>query len=136
MSPEDKEARLKTLWFAAYCKAKGASLILKKFGDLNQNLYLYGTSKKLEDIQNDQNERKWFIILPDNKFKSYWNIVIICLLLYTAIWAPYKIAFIDDTSDFEFVFDIIVDSLFFIDVILSFISAYEDKEKNIECRPR
>ena len=53
-------------------KAKGASHILAKFGDLNKKIYLYGTSNKEgryedEDLVNIKSQK--CILMPDSKFK-------------------------------------------------------------------
>ena len=37
-----------------------------------------------------------FILLPDNKIRMAWNMVIVSLLLYTASFVPYRTSFIDD----------------------------------------
>jgi len=43
---------------------------------------------------------------------------------------PYKLAFIEEDSFDQKVFDTITDCIFFIDLILSFISAYYDSDEN------
>ena len=47
------------------------------------------------------------------------------LLLYTAIFVPFKVCFEDETSDEQFIFDLWVDFCFFIDIILTFFTATE-----------
>ena len=37
-----------------------------------------------------------YLILPESRFKMVWNMIIIFLLLYTAIFVPYKVAFINE----------------------------------------
>jgi hypothetical protein len=53
------------------------------------------------------------------------------LLIYIATYVPFKTAFIAETTLEMFVFDTCVDVLFFLDVIINFISAYEDEDKNL-----
>ena len=65
--------------------------------------------------------------MPDHKFKGLWTSVIIMLLIYTAIFVPVKIAFVNDTAQSLVVLDTIVDVLFFIDIIVNFLSATETK---------
>lgn len=59
---------------------------------------------------------------------------VIVLLLYTAIWVPYKVCFTDKTSDAQFWWDCFVDLCFFIDIILTFFSAVEDGSRIIDER--
>ena len=64
--------------------------------------------------------------MPESGIKTFWNIVIIFLLLYTATIVPFRTAFIDDvTPSFE-KFEICIDILFLMDLIINFISAYVD----------
>ena len=70
--------------------------------------------------------------MPNSRFKALWNLIMILLLLYTATYVPYKTAFIDETSRGLFYFEILVDGLFFLDVIINFISAYERSDTTIE----
>ena len=60
-----------------------------------------GTTRNLfgEKIVKDRLERQKkmkYLILPDSKFKMTWNLVIMVLLLYTAIYVPFKVAFINE----------------------------------------
>lgn len=38
------------LWQSTFSKAKGAAKILQKFGELNKEIYLYGTTKRLHEL--------------------------------------------------------------------------------------
>lgn len=73
-----------------------------------------------------------FIIMPDSKFRSFWNVIIIFLLGYTASYVPYSTAFIDSSSSALSGFERVIDALFIMDLFINFISAYEDKDKNVE----
>lgn len=53
--------------------------------------------------------------------------VIVFLLVYTAIFVPYKIAFIEEESDVLRIVEATVDILFGIDIIVNFLSAVENK---------
>mgnify|MGYP000893548026 CR=1 FL=1 len=77
--------------------------------------------------------------MPDNVFLKYWNILMIFLLIYVAIWVPYNICLtsnddINKMSAFRYIMyivDIIADILFFCDLIVNFISAYDDMETGL-----
>ena len=58
----------------------------------------------------------------------------IFLMLYTATYIPYKTAFIDESSELVNYIELAIDSLFVIDIIFNFVSAYEDNDKNLEVR--
>ena len=58
--------------------------------------------------------------------KNIWSYVLMLLLVYTAVITPVRITFIDVT-DINWIFiDTIIDCLFFIDILVSFNSAYYD----------
>jgi len=80
------------------------------------------------------------LILPTNPNKTYWDFLVIFLLVYTASWVPFKVCFVDDTTDFQFWFDIVVDCCFFTDIILNFFTIvdlgsgqYETRRGAIAC---
>ena len=68
------------------------------------------------------------MIHPKNKVKQIWDFWIVFLLIYTAILVPYKVCFVDKTSDPEFIWDLFVDASFFTDIALTFYTAIETKE--------
>ncbi len=75
-----------------------------------------------------------FIIFPNSKVKNTWNLVVMFLLFYTGTYIPYKTAFVDYSPEYVNIIELSIDSLFFVDIVVNFLSAYEDSEKNIEFR--
>ena len=53
--------------------------------------------------------------------------IVVILLLYTAGLVPYFTCFVDEITEMHFYFDLFVDFMFFVDIILSFFTAYETK---------
>ena len=53
------------------------------------------------------------------------------LLIYTATVTPYNISFVDEENMFWYVLDLVIDGLFFIDIIVNCFSSYFDEEYNI-----
>jgi hypothetical protein len=49
-------------------------------------------------------------------------------MAYTATILPYRVCFIETTSEFYFVFDWIMNGFFILDIIVSFFSAYHDED--------
>ena len=72
--------------------------------------------------------------MPDSQIISVWNIIMMLLLLYTATYVPYKTAFVEDSPTYVNNIEFAIDSLFFIDIVMNFISAYETADKNVEFR--
>jgi potassium voltage-gated channel Eag-related subfamily H protein 7 len=66
-------------------------------------------------------------IHPRSKYMKRWDIVIMLLLLYTALFTPYEVAFLNLSSkDRAFWMSFGVDMLFLKDIFLSFFLAYDD----------
>lgn len=69
------------------------------------------------------------ILHPSCKVKSIWNTILAFLLIYTATVMPYKIAFIDnEIYDGWWFWDLTIDALFFVDIIMNICSAYYDSD--------
>ena len=77
------------------------------------------------------------ILLPNDRAKIFWNLVLISLLLYTATIMPYRVAFFEELNPSLGlrIFDATVDILFALDMIVNFISAYEDAEMKVIIDP-
>lgn len=75
-----------------------------------------------------QRKPHWFIIMPKSKIKQVWQAGSICLLIYTAIFVPFQIAFLS-APQFEtpelFWIDQTVNILFGLDFFLNFIAAVD-----------
>ena len=69
-----------------------------------------------------------FLIMPDMPFKDNWDIFINLLLFFTCFVTPYRIAFIDTDNMAWRIINIIIDLLFFADIIIIFNSAYYDED--------
>jgi hypothetical protein len=68
-----------------------------------------------------------FVFHPNRGFKVKWDSLFVFLVLYTAIMVPYQIGFDVSVTGGLYVFDAIVDVVYILDLIFSFLTAYMDK---------
>ena len=68
---------------------------------------------------------------PEGSFHKFWDLYIIFLLLYTAFFMPYKLAFIEDESFAIILVDYIVDVSFWLDIVVNFLTAIEDPARGV-----
>ena len=80
--------------------------------------------------------------MPGSKPMIVWNIVIIILLLYSCIIVPVTVAFFDpplpgdESASLDQYFGSLADGLFFIDIFVNFLSAYEiPGTESLEVKP-
>lgn len=66
--------------------------------------------------------------MPDSKFKNYWNGIIIFFMIYTATILPYRVCFVETTDTFYEIFDLLMNIIFGLDILISFFSAYYDED--------
>ena len=69
------------LWYKVLAKAKGAVLVLNVFRQLTRRIYLFGTSKKLKYVVEQERRPHWYIILPNSITHTVWNVIVLLLLL-------------------------------------------------------
>lgn len=63
-----------------------------------------------------------------SKFRIVWNILLVLIMLFNALIIPLRLGFYgEDQSEF-YVVDLVIDSLFIVEFIQSFFSAYENQE--------
>lgn len=66
---------------------------------------------------------------PEDAIKGYWDLLISIALIATCSLTPYAIAFSGDTADENInIFDFCVDTLFGIDIVIIFNSAFYDDD--------
>ena len=71
---------------------------------------------------------KYFVILPDDPFKSFWDMFINLILLFVCFVTPYRIALIEDNDLGWTIVDYLINIAFTVDMILTFFMAYYDYE--------
>lgn len=137
MKEREKDLHTRRLWSRLLIKAKGASLVNSVFEGLKRRMYLFGTSTKLKFEIGPEDRVGWYIIMPQSRVRTVWNFVVLWLLGYTATFVPYRTAYIekeDETSNFFPMFDIFVDFMYTVDLVLNFFMAFEDRDKKLETR--
>ena len=74
--------------------------------------------------------------MPSNKVKQAWQGVSILAIIYTAIYVPFKVAFLPNDIELPFLdwVDTIIDYIFVIDLFVNFFSAYEKSSDVVEYR--
>ena len=83
--------------------------------------------------------RKKFLLYPvedddqvkrkvDEYKQNVWDMILTLVLIFTCMVTPYRVAFIEEETQTWNVINIIIDSMFFIDIILIFNSAYYENE--------
>lgn len=122
-------------------KSKGAASILQQFSSLNTKIKIFGRQLLVARAPSNEEESSdvkpcFLIIMPNSAFKTFWNLLIIAMLVYTATYVPYRVAFIESRGSTGFqAFEYTIDALFFVDIVINFIAATEKKDKSLEIRP-
>ena len=70
------------------------------------------------------------IIMPENTFKVFWDLLVTLLILFVCVTAPWRLAFTDEDDLAWMIVGGIVDSFFLVDLVISFFTAYHDEEYN------
>jgi hypothetical protein len=75
-------------------------------------------------------------INPESLGKKLWDVGIIIILLYTATYAPFKVAFLDDddSSTGVLVFETIIDVMFLMDIFITFMTPFKRINGSYETR--
>ena len=126
-----------------------AAIRLKRIGE---NVQMFGTSPNLFDLTtrdrgfvknflypltdafaslNEETPLPFPLIHPDGKLIRIWSFVVVILLAYTTTLMPYILVFYDladDWSDPWFIFQNIVDILFWMDLLINMFSSYHSDE--------
>jgi hypothetical protein len=133
--------RIQYLWR----RVRSAAKTIGKLNKINRDIQLYGARKiaytTRESRQFFQSTTRVgldsFVLLPKHPFRRFWSSIISILLLYTATVTPYQVCFIEEEDENWFSIVLIIDCIFFMDIIINFFSAYTDQEgKLITNRPK
>lgn len=74
--------------------------------------------------------RKWYILYPEDTFKERWDIIMTFFLIFTCSSTPLFISFHEDSdtmTNWEYV-NLVVDIFFAMDIIVIFLAAFYDDD--------
>lgn len=126
------------MWQKLCSKLRGSVYLIQACAFLHKGLYLRGTQKS--KIQNDIEEHyeiPWYIIEQKKPIQKFWSAVIQIVLIYTALYVPFKLAFaagLEDTEVYMGKVDWIVDFIFIADLFVNFLTSYEKRDGLMEVR--
>ena len=136
----DQVDRLFFMWQLLVRKLRGSVYLVQAFTALHNSIYVKGTTKtwKHDKEEIGDHHPAWYVIMPHWTFKKIWSAVIQMILIYTAIYVPFKLSFIPPGTAVPFwdTIDSIVDVLFISDLVVNFVSAYERRDGSYETRPK
>ncbi|KAL7502499.1 hypothetical protein ACHAXN_000448, partial [Cyclotella atomus] len=76
-----------------------------------------------------------YIMLPQNRFRLAWDVIMALLLMIMAFYIPYRVAFYWNDEEEEdstvFIFEMLVDAMFAMDILLNFFTAYTDPSTSL-----
>ena len=67
------------------------------------------------------------LVMPGTKFNFIWTLIVLTLLLYTAIVTPFTVVFINHPPLSFFIWELFIDALFMIDIVVNFFTPYYSK---------
>lgn len=70
------------------------------------------------------------LLHPADHFKLFWSCIYVLLMLYTIFISPFSVAFLDDNSALENL-DLAIDGLFLLDIVVTFNTAFYNKEGQV-----
>ncbi len=153
MSKSMKKIPVKRIFIPAegWKKARGVLEFIRHVRHITRDMQLYGNPTKTTDpflsrsLLNavaaqpggdfpGKDDVPRFMFHPNSLFSILWSVVVALLLLYSAFIVPFRLAFINNegtNDDFWQLFEYTVDSMFFLDIIITFFSAYYDEEERL-----
>ena len=123
------KARTDQLWSKLRTYAK----VIGRLTRMNKEIMMYGSANNFNrsssTFSGPVTKIKTWLFLPESKFKLIWSTVMIALLIYTATLLPYRMCFNDLQSSSWQSFDMLIDLVFFLDVLINFNSVIYSKEE-------
>jgi len=90
---------------------------------IEQQEEIFSNMKKLHNMK--------CLINPESKFYQWWNIVNSLVIIYIAIFVPYKFSFIENPNEYWDLFDSLIDFFFAVDIVITFFIPYYEGSKFI-----
>ncbi|XP_045129017.1 potassium voltage-gated channel subfamily H member 8-like isoform X3 [Portunus trituberculatus] len=103
----------------------------------NQNLLQPHSAAPLPEYKTASIQKSRFILTHYGMLKTCWDLVILLATFYVAVMVPYNAAFLDQTQQDKptIVPDVVVEALFFVDIILNFRTTFVNKKGEVVLSP-
>jgi len=99
------------------------------------SLEIMNSSEDLDSMDGDNMPKsKWFMWRVHDKRRIQWDLFIMLFAIWNSIQIPYSIAFNEDqeTSVFNIILSLMIDSFFIADIFINFRTTYMDEESGEE----
>ena len=132
LKAKQKINRVIFIWMKAFSRARAAFRIKQVFLAIHNESIQGGSTRNIMQSNVEFTKRsldmnrKCRPLRQDSYFKTFWSIVLLIIISYTAVYVPYKLAFIEEDTLTISIIDNIVDGLFWIDLAVNFLSEYDD----------
>jgi len=98
LTEEERPEHLFELWRLAFLKSMGAASVKRIFTKLQNRIITYGSVKNINRTKADVEQyiiskKPGIVFLQEHWFKRFWNMLVIVLLAYVAMFMPYNICF-------------------------------------------
>jgi Ion transport protein len=103
-------------------KNRKLSKIMDAYVKEQSNLYEYGNQRRL--IGEVEDSLPWYLIQQTSLKKTWWDLLILVLVLYAAITVPFSIGFDVVAKGSLAIFEFAGDCIFIMDLILSFFVTF------------
>jgi hypothetical protein len=107
--------------------------MIKTFNDVHTKVAYFGRNMVVNDkemllklqMRSDASNEKTLYINPVGSFIRFWRLLNSGLLIYNATSTPFRVAFhTSKSSNLLISFELFMDFIFFIDIVLSFMIPY------------
>ena len=86
-----------------------------------------GKMSRDDDYQEEEEVKKilpWYTFNHFSKPRNVWDLFVIALALWNCLFIPFEVAFKPEKSAYILISDRIIDVLFFVDIIVNFMTTY------------
>lgn len=76
-----------------------------------------------------------YMLRPDSSRRLGWSLLVTLLLLYVGVVTPYRIGFKQQAKGAAYTFELVIDCLFLVDVIINFRTGIHDEDGKVRLEP-
>lgn len=115
----------------------GESILAASFDALNPNVQVLTPAirdvprsifkRDVAKVKARVRNRTWGLLDPRSLKMQRWDLVVICALLITCVWAPYEVALIPTALNNSFVINQFVNLVFIMDIVATFFLPYTER---------